>query len=515
MFIEVSSVSAPPLDEGPAGLILTPVNTHDLGYRTAYDLYIREEDNWLPLRLGTVKIGSTHQEPGRRALLPGRYSGLDDERRPHLWFSVGQDDTYYANIARLGDARRVSILTAMSDMAFSREAFKEAMEHTVTLVSLLRHISQVTVLVQFRRIAVGGKHLVSYHFSYAPPTDQAGDSATLDFRADPGSTPPSNVHVLIGRNGVGKTTLLKQIAHAAVHVGSSETNGTFLLHPSLPGVTKGMPMNVVSVSFSAFDPFSGFVDVSPDLNISFEYVGLHVSAGNHSERKSYEDLAAEFTNSLAVIHATGRLQRWAHAVGALMTDPAFASSSVPALVDYMSSTEPDDFSHEAPHRVFSELSSGHAIVLLTLTRLVEVVVEQTLVLLDEPESHLHPPLLSAFVRTLSQLLADRNGIAIIATHSPVVLQEVPRSCVWKLSRWGGLGAERPSIETFGENVGVLTHEVFGLEVQESGFHATIQEVVAELDTYEDVLERFDGQLGGEAKGLVRILLADKASGEDS
>jgi predicted ATP-dependent endonuclease of OLD family len=51
-------------------------------------------------------------------------------------------------------------------------------------------------------------------------------------------------------------------------------------------------------------------------------------------------------------------------------------------------------------------------VLLTITRLVETVEERTLVLLDEPEAHLHPPLLSAFVRSLSDLLINRNGVAI-------------------------------------------------------------------------------------------------------
>ncbi|MEN2590199.1 AAA family ATPase, partial [Acinetobacter baumannii] len=47
------------------------------------------------------------------------------------------------------------------------------------------------------------------------------------------------------------------------------------------------------------------------------------------------------------------------------------------------------------------MSSGHAIVLFTITRLVDVVGEKSLVLFDEPEVHLHPPLLSAFLRTLS------------------------------------------------------------------------------------------------------------------
>ena len=71
-----------------------------------------------------------------------------------------------------------------------------------------------------------------------------------------------------------------------------------------------------------------------------------------------------------------------------------------------------------------------------LSGLINISALRTLVLLDEPEAHLHPPLLSAFTRALSDLLIYRNGVAIIATHSPVVLQEVPKSCVWKLRRSG-------------------------------------------------------------------------------
>lgn len=47
-------------------------------------------------------------------------------------------------------------------------------------------------------------------------------------------------------------------------------------------------------------------------------------------------------------------------------------------------------------KYLSRMSSGHAIVLFTITRLVDTVGEKSLVLLDEPEVHLHPPLLSAF-----------------------------------------------------------------------------------------------------------------------
>jgi hypothetical protein len=141
-------------------------------------------------------------------------------------------------------------------------------------------------------------------------------------------------------------------------------------------------------------------------------------------------------------------------------------------------------------------------------KVTDLVTERTLVLIDEPETHLHPPLPAAFIRAVSDLLIDRNGVAIIATHSPVVLQETPRGCVWKLRRSGHLlKAERPEIETFGENVGVLTREAFGLEVTRSGFHRELQKAVREGLTYEQVLDLFGGQLGGEARGIARALIA--------
>ena len=159
---------------------------------------------------------------------------------------------------------------------------------------------------------------------------------------------------------------------------------------------------------------------------------------------------------------------------------------------------------EAAIKLIQNMSSGHAIVLLTITKLIAVLEEKTLILIDEPESHLHPPLLSAFVRALSELLYEVNGVAIIATHSPVVLQEIPKSCVWKIQRVGiATDTKRPKIETFGENVGVLTREVFGLEVIKSGFHKLLIESVNENRSYDEILDEYKHQLGIEAKGLLK------------
>lgn len=56
---------------------------------------------------------------------------------------------------------------------------------------------------------------------------------------------------------------------------------------------------------------------------------------------------------------------------------------------------------------------------------------------------------------------------------------------------------------------MLTNEVFGYEVKRSGFNTLLQKVVNKCETYEDVLDEFNYQLGDEAKCMIRILLAQK------
>jgi hypothetical protein len=130
--------------------------------------------------------------------------------------------------------------------------------------------------------------------------------------------------------------------------------------------------------------------------------------------------------------------------------------------------------------------------------------------LDEPEEHLHPPLVAAFIRALSELLTYRNGVAVIATHSPVIVQEVPKKCVWKIRRNGKYRSfDRPEIETYGENLGEITTEIFGYDVQKSGFHALLKEAAEKKDSYDSALSLFNGELGNEAKSILRAYMFDK------
>ena len=451
-------------------------------------------------KLGGVKIGKFAMPKGQqRPEIPSTFDSLDES-----FFSLGQDDSYYEGLKKLGGELRDRILTALRDVAADLELFGKALREPVMQESLLRFVAPDTVRGQFHRLARGGVRLSRYEFTYKAPK-RVG--VVLPFQVEPESNPPTNIHVLIGRNGVGKTYLLDLMTHALADkealprkfgaFGSEETD-----------TATGLFANLVSVTFSAFDNFDPLPDQKDKtVGIQHFYVGLKRSSNTGKgvgTPKSPDMLGREFAKSVRACLGGARGSRWRRAVEMLETDPIFKDAEVATLAD-----ESDD--EELKKRalsLFGRFSSGHKIVLLTITRLVETMTERTLVLLDEPEAHLHPPLLSAFIRALSDLLVNRNGVAIIATHSPVVLQEVPKSCVWVLRRTRQVvSTERPEIETFGENVGILTREVFGLEVTHSGFHKLLREAIEQKGVFELVVSQFGNQLGAEARAIVRALIA--------
>lgn len=507
MRFAVLPVGASPPSDGtrPCAYLITDNWDDWFQYSTQYYLWYRDTDGGLH-DIGQVKIGQFGMvQDQRRPDLPGSFRELDNR-----FFSLGQDATYYQNLNRLGIEVRDEILRGLRDMALDKELYARAAQEHVTGTSLLRSVTRVTAEGQFRRLARGGRRLSRYSFTYTLPSEPRPHAipASLDLEVEPKSSPPTNVHVVIGRNGVGKTHLLTHMARALADPRADpEEVGTF----EMRGGDENTFANLVSVTFSAFDPFEPISQPRDTTKVvlPYAYIGLKRIRVKIDDKpqppKDWRALAAEFTKSVQVCVQGARLVRWRRALEMLEADPIFSDAQVAELAE--SAADEKLLKAKASH-LFRNFSSGHKIVLLTITRLVETVEERSLVLLDEPEAHLHPPLLSAFTRALSDLLINQNGVAIIATHSPVVLQEVPRKCAWRLRRSGReVVVEQPSVETFGENVGVLTREIFGLEVTRAGFHRMLGDAVGEGSSYEDIVERFGGQLGSEARGLVRALVA--------
>ncbi|OXM50621.1 hypothetical protein CFP71_27110 [Amycolatopsis thailandensis] len=488
MQFTVLPVRAQPPRLGPRQGYLVKDDWDDYHFKTTFILFY--SDGTEIHKAGQVKIGRFGMREYERTTLTDQFASVDEE-----FFSLGQDDTYYEMLRSLGDDVRLDVLGSLRDIAYDQALFVRASTEDVTQVSLLRSVSRETVVHQFHRIARGGARLTPFDFSYTAPETGIGqvDPLTLSFTVKPGASPPTNVHALIGSNGVGKTRLLSNLARAVADGSASveEVGQVANLTGTGPVFT-----NMVSIASSAFDLLTPVQETNGTHH-------AHVTLARGSIHSNDVTPAQRFAQLM--LGLTGaRWDRWQTALDTLAeADPLFRDADITAA----RRMAPEHFTADS-EAAFDKLSSGHKIVLLAVTNLADLVTETTLVLIDEPETHLHPPLLAAFIRAVSDLLADRNGVAVIATHSPVVLQETPRKCVWVLRRSGQvMRAMRPAIETFGENVGILTHEAFGLEVTRSGFHRDLEQAVNEGLAYNEVVERFGGELGSEAKSLVRVLIS--------
>lgn len=483
-------------------IILTKDNWDDwFTFETkSYMRYIDSEGT--VTEIGSVKIGQTNMSSGQRtAEIPSHFQQL-----PQNCFSLGQSDYYYASIGQLGDDLRKEILEGLNDIAYDLNLFKRVRNLPVTGTSLMREVSAFTITQQFHRIAMGKARLTNYDIEYTYPIKNDTTPTSLSFHVTPESFPPTNIHVIIGRNNVGKTYFIKNFIRAVYKPDDRESVGMLRSSNSETGrlVRSSRQQafaNILCVSFSPFDDYGEIREMTSKRKVMpFTYIGL-------TSDNLYETLKNNFVKSLTNCQKSERkLELLEQALNILETDPIFERSNIKSLLEQQSDSTCDNNKNDVEN-AFKRLSSGHQVIMLTLVQLIDCITERSLVILDEPENHLHPPLLAAFIRALSELLIDRNGVALIATHSPVILQEVPKSCVWKINRNGyEVKAERLEIESFGATIGALTREVFGLEVRQSGFHKMlIDEVKKGLD-YNSIIEKFKYELGDEARLLLRTLI---------
>lgn len=507
-------------DKGSSTVYLRKDSWNDFSFVTMFYMHLHDDSGKLH-EIGSIKIAFKGQtkEIATHQRLDERFESVGSE-----FFSLGQGVDFYRNLAQVPHKLGEQVLNALRDIVLLPDLIEQVREEDVFRTSLLRDYSLSTVKGQFARVFGGKAELTDFKFKFERPASELFGEISLGFNVEVDSIPNTNIHAVIGRNGVGKTTLLNGMIEAITD--RTKPNKFFdqSIFWQVHEITEDYFSSLVSVSFSAFDPFMPPQEQpDPAKGTCYFYIGLK-DANNGERHRNIAELRKDCANALiSCFYKPEKTFSWISAINKLGSDENFASMGLGRLEAIFrnlrnnnQNTDQSDsiafrerYFNEIDH-FLSRMSSGHAVVLLTITRLVATVEEKTLVLLDEPESHLHPPLLSAFIRALSDLLHDKNGVAIIATHSPVVLQEIPKSCVWKIYRVGkDVKTSRPMIETFAENVGVLTSEVFSLEVERSGFHSMLDNSVKSGRSYEEIIHDYNNQLGFEGRAILKVLIADR------
>ena len=496
-------------------ILLRKDNWDDFGYKTTFHASYCDREG-VEHELGTVKIGmanmTTDDNTGRVSdYLSSEFDSLENDR--YIFFSLWQTAEAYKRVLESEKKCGFKILESLHDIAYSPSFYDTFKEEDVMRASLFRSVSFSLYERQFRRIARGEAVLTPYNFSYVIKNDTPfTDDCDLEFSVIPDSLPPTNVHAVIGSNGIGKTTLIK---HMIKSICKEENSfGTFRYTET--DEENGNFENIVCVSFNPFDDYAEIEYISKSL----KYIGIKKEyepydedtyedgyADGYADLSLLDDIQNNFIDSLknCLLDVTKREDLKD------ILDKLEQECDLSTNYNFMINVdELDPNNLREVEILFSRLSAGHKVILSIITRCIDVLVEKSIVFIDEPENHLHPPLLSFLIRGISKMLIKRNGVAIISTHSPIVLQEIPKSCVWRLFRDGSTSyAIRPEIETFGTNIGVLTNVIFGYEVKKTGFNTLLQNVVNESDDYESVLEEFNYQLGDEARSIARIMLKQK------
>lgn len=135
---------------------------------------------------------------------------------------------------------------------------------------------------------------------------------------------------------------------------------------------------------------------------------------------------------------------------------------------------------------FLRLSTGYKYFFHSLAHIIAYIEEDSIVLFDEPENHIHPPMLSFMISSLRNILSKYQSVMLIATHSPVIVQETFSKNVFVVRRFEDKTVmSHPQIETYGANISEITSEVFDLTTDITKYYEAFESLYNKLDGEEN------------------------------
>lgn len=466
-------------------------NWNDFGWKCRFVATLhRDEDR--EIELGPVRISADGDDFHLKDL-PAVLEAL-----PKRSASLGESIAYYRRLRDLPQKVRSAYVTAMRDIVARPRRRDRLGEGDLWNKCFMRDASSRHA---WKR---GGYYLGTQFEEVDPPafdfTMQLQGAArphSVSFDFSEHNDLPNRITLLIGRNGTGKTRALSALAFAAVpaQVFSKETRKA--MPPS--GIEPGPELaRVIAISYNAFDEFPlpreparapRATGTAYRSRGSYKYCGLRTASGDVSVAEIGRMLG-EALEPVAQSERTDVLER----VLSTLLDPARAEAL----------TSGDDQIRDA---AVTALSAGQRLVVAIFSNIVGFIEEGSLLLIDEPETNLHPGLLTSVIAALNETLIEFDSYAIVASHSPILLQQVPSRFVRVFSRDAGdvPRIKLPVFESFGEDLGELTRRVLGLADPERDFTDVLGDLHEKYGTAEAVEALFPHPLGVPARSHLYAL----------
>lgn len=384
--------------------------------------------------------------------------------------SLGFDKDYYVNMHNCLGEQKWPILKAMRDVACYPLLRSQFENNEIYYTSLLRDEGR-DMLEYGIYYAMGRSLQDSFSFQYRFKPEYSEQRYPITFDFTPGrKNDYLKIYGIIGENGVGKTTFLRKLPKALSRRNQEDFEG------QLPLYSK-----IIAVSFSPFDIFA---DLKPSPWFNYVYCGLMDEVG---KVKDVTEVRKTLIEQFVRINEQSLGNDWKEAMEEVMDNEELNLLS--EVDGDMKVLLKDDFTVD----ILMSFSSGQRNMLLSMSSIISNIGPHSLLLIDEPEQHMHPNGITAIMRSLFFLVRKFNSYAIITTHSPLVIRELVGDRVYVMRRSGKiLDVSKIPIESFGEDVSVLIDRIFDNYGEQKKFVSFINQWAKESNaTIETIAEKIE------------------------
>lgn len=452
--------------------ILSADDWDDYSTRSTFNLfYFEDAENQRPL--GSVKIihkteiskSSGWEIYMSKNYIPDNFLLLSNE-----FCSLGQTESYYNDIKLLFPENYKNIFWALKDCAIFSQIEDAYCNHR-HFYSLIRDNLAERILRQEKYVIEGHSIVSMYQFSYKFTPRYSEDEVSVDFKFDKEGILPNRIYAIIGENGVGKTQFITKLPLDIAEKNSDSFS------PHVPIFSK-----IIAISNSYYDNFT-----IPKKTSLFNYVYCGLSKLNKNEKEilSPLELTQRLHKSCKDIQEKGRIKSLKNILD------NFLSSSI---IDELFNEEEESgdktlvFNYNNFSSVCNNISSGQSSLMFVFCNIVSHIRYDSLLLFDEPETHLHPNAVTSLMNAIYELLEEYQSYGIICTHSPLIIREFLSRNVYVMERKNNYPLlKKIGLESFGENLTVLTEEIFGNKEVSKFYKNNINKLVEKGYGYDEIV----------------------------
>jgi ABC-type multidrug transport system ATPase subunit len=518
----------------------------DFGHTVTFDIYAVKKNKKSHVALGRIKL-LTKDHDDTSKYFEEHGSKTDNKSlieitgvlEPERFASLGTKLDYYRKIHAYFNSGELvdEYLSALCDLSFNSSNYEDVSQWKGFSDTIMRDSSAKLAIFKKGSAIAKGRYVPESSFSIEidslPETFEPIDFS-FDGKRKIGE---SRINLLIGKNGVGKTHILKHITEITSGFANEASKWPFF-HKLL---------------VIAFSPFEDFYTKSQILELlekkykskpkkkdknkkrkllainEYAYIGFRNETGNFNLDWPNE-LAARSIESILSYDCENY---WWDKKTRLKTLFSTLKLSIDfdelRLIDKKdneihldedSNIDPSTYEHPLNYsKGISfylndkqvELSSGQLIYSYMIPSIVAEIEEESLIILDEPELYLHPSMEIGLIEMLRHLLEETSSYALIASHSSVLAREIEKNSIRILRKVDGKTiVSPPSFETYGASLEKISKEVFDDSITDKPFEDDLDRLVKSTKSIKKVIKKHGGDLGDSAL----IYLASKATEEN-